>query len=81
MRSALLMLVLILPACATVDSGDCRQANWYDVGYRDGQLRLQSQAGAYAQRCAADGAKVDTARYEEGLQHGWYDFGDRWGIL
>ena len=81
MRPGLALLAFILSACATPDAQECRQANWYDVGYRDGQHRLQSQAGVYAQRCAADGGKVDQARYEEGLRHGWYDFGDRWGIM
>jgi hypothetical protein len=82
MTKPLLLAASVLAAgCAAMSDPQCRGANWYDLGYRDGQYRLQSQASVYAQRCAVDGVKIDAARYEEGLLHGWYDFGDRWGIL
>ncbi len=79
--SALLALITALAGCAGMSDTDCRGANWYDVGYRDGQFRLQSQASVYTQRCAANGVQIDEARYAEGLQHGRYDFADWWGTM
>jgi hypothetical protein len=56
---------------------ECRSANWYDLGYRDARLKIQSQAGVYAQQCERHGVKMDTGRYEEGFRHGRWDFPDR----
>jgi len=70
-------LLFVLAGCAGMGDSECRSANWYDVGYRDARLRLQSQAVVYAQQCERYGIKLDAARYEEGLRQGRYDFPDR----
>ena len=76
--SALLLAVSVLAAgCAGMSDTQCRDANWYDVGFRDARFKLQSQADVYAQQCAAHGVKVDAARYEQGLREGRYEFPDR----
>lgn len=76
--SALLLAVSALVAgCAGMGDAQCRDANWYDVGFRDARFKLQSQADVYAQQCAAHGVKVDAARYEQGLREGRYEFPDR----
>ena len=74
--STLLALIAMLAGCAGMGDAECRGANWYDVGYRDAQFKLQSQAGVYAQQCERYGVKIDTARYEQGLREGHYDFPD-----
>jgi hypothetical protein len=75
--SALFALIAMLAGCAGMGDTECRGANWYDVGYRDAQFKLQSQAGVYGQQCERYGVKIDTARYEQGLREGRYDFPDR----
>ena len=66
-----------LAACAGMDTGQCRDANWYELGYRDARYKLQSQVELYIQQCERHGVKVDAARYEQGLRQGRYDFPDR----
>jgi Protein of unknown function (DUF2799) len=68
---------LLAAGCAGMGETQCRDANWYDVGYRDARFKLQSQAAVYAQQCERHGVKVDAARYEQGLREGRYDFPDR----
>jgi Protein of unknown function (DUF2799) len=60
-----------------MSDGECRGANWYDVGYRDARYKMQSRAVQYAEQCERHGVKVDAARYEQGLRQGRYDFPDR----
>jgi hypothetical protein len=73
----ILTISALLSGCAGMTSADCRDANWYEVGYRDARFRLQSQAALYAQQCERHGVKVDTVRYEEGLRQGRWDFPHR----
>jgi hypothetical protein len=77
MRLLVLTISLLLGGCAGMSGADCRDANWYALGYRDARLRLQSQAALYAQQCERHGVKVDAARYEQGLRQGRWDFPDR----
>ncbi len=76
-RFLLLAASLLAAGCAGMNDTQCREANWYDVGFRDARFKLQSQADVYAQQCAAHGVKVDAARYEQGLREGRYEFPDR----
>ena len=76
-RALVLAASLLAAGCAGMGETECRGANWYDVGYRDAQFKLQNQAGVYAERCERYGVKVDAARYEEGLRQGRWDFPDR----
>jgi uncharacterized protein DUF2799 len=73
----ILTISALLTGCAGMGSADCRDVNWYDVGYRDARFRLQSQADVYAQQCERQGVKVDAVRYDEGLRQGRWDFPDR----
>jgi hypothetical protein len=73
MRFALFVPVLILSACASLDSRDCRQANWYDVGFRDAIYALQPQDHVYASLCEAQGTKVDVALYAQGWREGKWE--------
>jgi hypothetical protein len=75
--SALVVACTALAGCAGMGEAECRGANWYDLGYRDARFKMQSQAAAYAHQCERHGVKTDTARYEDGLRQGRYDFPDR----
>ena len=75
--SALVVACTALAGCAGMGEAECRGANWYDLGYRDARFKMQSQAAAYAHQCERHGVKIDTARYEDGLRQGRYDFPDR----
>ena len=77
MRSAVVVLVLILSACAGTESGPCREANWYDVGFRDAIYALQPQDLVYAATCEPHGVKVDMAQYAQGWREGKWEADDR----
>ena len=76
-RISALAILAGLAGCAGMDAGQCREANWYEVGYRDARYKLQSQVELYTQQCARNGVSVDAQRYEQGLRQGRYDFPDR----
>lgn len=70
MRFVLAACVIALSGCVTLSAEDCRSADWYKLGYRDGVSGSQSLASSYAQQCSAHGAKVDEARYDQGWREG-----------
>lgn len=72
MRAAA-VLAVVLCGCAGLDAEGCRQANWYDAGYRDAIFGLQRQDEIYARQCQAHGADVNVARYTEGFREGKYE--------
>ena len=76
MRRHLVLAVtcLTLTGCVSMDASECRGANWYDVGFRDGLAGLQRMDIVYDDQCSKHGAKVDTATYAKGWQEGkWED--------
>lgn len=76
MRSWLLAAVL-LGGCAALDDAGCRQADWYDLGFRDAIFGLQPQDNVYASQCEPRGAKVDVARYAQGWKEGKWEADSR----
>lgn len=76
MRGAVCLL-MFLCGCAGLDTDACRGANWYDLGFRDARLRVQSQVELYAAQCERHGAKIDAARYDQGFREGRWEFPDR----
>ena len=73
MRSAILILACTLQACAGPDAAACRQANWYDLGFRDAIYGMQRQEDVYALQCEPHGIKVDAARYAQGWREGTWE--------
>ena len=69
--------VLFLSGCATFDAGDCRHANWYDLGFRDAIYGLQPQDFVYAAQCEPHGVKLDVALYAQGWREGKWEADDR----
>jgi hypothetical protein len=79
MRAAF-CLVLLLAGCAGLSEADCRSANWYDVGKRDGETYgSRAMIDQYTQRCAAFGVKPDEARYMLGWDDGNMEYRQRTG--
>jgi hypothetical protein len=83
--SAFLLRILTLALCAAtagcagMGAGECRSADWYDLGFRDGIFGLQTQTTLYESQCGTHGAAIDRARYAEGWQHGYWEFHARKG--
>jgi hypothetical protein len=70
-----LLCTLALAACATMTADECRQANWYDVGLRDGRDgRAAGRLQEHREACAEAQVKPDEARYAQGRQQGLRDY-------
>lgn len=52
---------------------DCRGADWYQLGYRDGMYGIQRMDAVYGEQCGKHGAKLDSAAYGKGWQEGWWE--------
>lgn len=68
---------LTLGACAGMDASECRGANWYDMGFRDGLAGVQRMDVAYDHQCGTHGAKTDVLAYARGWQEGLWEFDNR----
>jgi hypothetical protein len=79
MRLAFTIAVACLTTagCVTMDAADCRSANWYDIGYRDGLFGMQRMDVAYDEQCSKQGAKPDLLAYSKGWQEGLWEFDAR----
>jgi hypothetical protein len=80
MRLVLLLAACGLTACASMDSAECRSANWYDLGFRDAIFGLQPQDSTYSALCGRHNVALDTQRYSEGWRHGHYEHEQRLGM-
>jgi hypothetical protein len=76
MRSGVLA-ALFLGSCAGLDDTACRQADWYDLGFRDAIFAMQRQDEVYAAKCEPRGVKVDVARYAQGWKEGKWEADSR----
>src|SRR5438045_3419536 len=55
-RTSLVAILLLAAGCMSMDDGQCRSADWYQVGYRDGDIYgLRPQIDQYAHLCKAHG--------------------------
>ena len=68
---------LLIVACATpMTAEQCRTADWYRLGYRDGDVYgLQAQVDQYAEQCRT--ASVDRTAYMAGWHDGNAEFRSR----
>ena len=72
MKSSILLAVVILTGCASLDQSAC--SNAYDTGFRDAIFGLQRQDDLYAPACSRQGTRIDVASYAQGWQEGKYEF-------
>jgi hypothetical protein len=68
---------VLASGCAGMSAAACSSVNWYDLGFRDARLRVQSQVELYAAQCERHGVKIDAARYDQGFREGRWEFPDR----
>lgn len=69
--SLLLLAVIILSGCATLNKDECLHGDWLTIGYRDaadGQPR--ERLGDHQQACAEYGVTPDFATYQQGYDNG-----------
>jgi uncharacterized protein YceK len=71
MRVAVLLAVVLLSGCASIDASQC--ANAYDLGFRDAIMGLTPQDTLYEQGCTRAGTRLDLARYKEGWLDGHFE--------
>ncbi len=63
--------LLLAAACATLDEGDCRYADWFELGRRDGsQGHAWRQLVRHNESCREYGVQVDETRYRTGRDAG-----------
>jgi hypothetical protein len=74
---AALLVSLFLFGCASLDDAGCRQADWYDLGFRDAIFGMQRQDEVYVSQCEPRGAKVDVTRYAQGWKEGKWEADNR----
>lgn len=71
MRARLLPLICLVAGCATMSPEECRFANWYDVGLRDGLAgRSLSLYNARVEDCTEAAVRVDGDTYLRGRDDG-----------
>jgi hypothetical protein len=76
MRILLIVVAATLTCagCAGMSAEQCRDANWYDLGFRDAIFGIQRQDDVYAGQCAPHAVSPDVARYAQGWREGTYEF-------
>lgn len=73
MKQALLPLSILtlLSGCASMSPDECKTADWYQVGYQDGQQgKNPNIINDYSKDCAEAGVTADHARWKEGFTKG-----------
>jgi hypothetical protein len=65
----------LLSACATMDEDQCRSADWYDIGVRDGLAgEPASQLAQHRKACAEYGVRPHEQRYQDGRAEGLREY-------
>ena len=69
--AGVLVSILLLQACSTMSANECRQANWHDVGLRDGMVGAPlTQLDRRTKDCADVGVTVQVPLYLGGRNEG-----------
>jgi hypothetical protein len=72
--SFLILLASLLSACASMTEGECRGADWYQLGYRDADpYGLRPQIDRYAYECKA-WVQASDSDYMRGWVEGYREF-------
>ena len=75
-NSVLAAAVALAAGCTTMSAHDCQSADWYRLGYRDGDVYgVQAQIDQYAAQCRS--ATVDRIAYMAGWTDGYAEFKSR----
>ncbi|MCK9510172.1 MAG: DUF2799 domain-containing protein [Pigmentiphaga sp.] len=64
-------VLAVLAGCATMSAEECRTADWYEIGMRDGQNgKSRSYFDEHVTSCKDAGVRPDLARYTAGRDIG-----------
>lgn len=73
--AAPLLLVALLGGCASLSEGECRTADWYEIGRRDGEDGLaRARLHEHDEACGEYGIDPHRAAYFEGREAGLQDY-------
>jgi hypothetical protein len=62
-----LLLALLLSGCSALGDGECRTANWYEIGERDALVYgLSPQIDQYAYQCSKHSVQASEKEYMAG---------------
>lgn len=71
----MLVVLLVLSACASLSEEECLAADWYTIGVEDGAKGQPMQRiGAHRKACAEVGVQPDMDRYSQGRDFGLQSF-------
>lgn len=71
----LVLLVLGISGCATLSEGECRTANWQELGRIDGtQGQPRARLFEHAKACSDYGIRPDADAYYQGRERGLLDY-------
>ena len=72
---AVLAAALVLGSCATLNESECRSADWYQLGARDGtDGAARSRIEDHRKACAEFGLAADDAAWSKGYEDGLLDY-------
>ena len=75
LRAGLVLFPLFLAGCASMDRGECQNANWYAIGLEDGARgQPLERLGTHRRACAEYGVAPDAERYVAGRNEGLKSF-------
>jgi Protein of unknown function (DUF2799) len=70
--SAALAVLALSAGCSPMTQTQCASANWYDLGYRDGDMYgIQPRIDQYAYQCRAVGVEAQAPAYLAGWKDGY----------
>lgn len=68
-------LIAALNGCAVMNEGECKNANWYAIGFQDGsQGASANAAGSRSSACAEYNVKLNFTEYQQGYNQGIKQF-------
>ena len=77
MRKLALVLLLLASACASMSESECRSADWYALGERDGLFGSPARIDTYAFQCQRFNLQAAADRYLDGWWVGNATYRDR----
>ena len=65
-----LTYLITLTGCASMSEGQCHTADWYQVGFNDGNAARGDRIDAHYDACSEYGVQVDQQQYRQGYAQG-----------
>ncbi len=77
MRKLLPVVMMLTSACAPMSENECRSADWYALGERDGLFGSQARIDQYAYQCQRYSLQAASDKYLDGWWVGNATYRDR----